>query len=109
MKRYSKLVRDRIPEIILANGEKPKTRVLSKEKYKSALLNKVVEEAKEVAGAGTKRKRADLIKEIGDLEEVLMALMDAYTISCKEVSVVRKKRKKERGGFSKRIFLESTT
>ena len=107
MNRYSKLVRDKIPEIILANGEKPKTKILSKEKYKLALLNKVVEEAKEVAG--TKGKRNDLIKEVGDLEEVLMALMDAYNISCKEIGVVRRKRKKERGGFSKRIFLESTT
>lgn len=107
MKRFNKLVRDRIPEIILANGDKPKTRKLSKKEYKVALLDKVVEEAKEIAE--TRGKRDELIKEVGDLEEVLMALMDAYKISCQETGVVRRKRKKERGGFGKRIFLESTT
>lgn len=107
MKHHNKLVRDRIPEIILADGEIPKTKTLSTGKYKLALLDKVVEEAKEVAE--TKGKRSDLIKEVGDLEEVLMALMDVCNISCKEISVVRRKRKKERGGFGKRIFLESTT
>ena len=34
---YNKLVRDKIPEIIQANGEKPITRTLDNEEYKNVL------------------------------------------------------------------------
>ena len=104
MKKHNKLVRDNIPDIIKQGGEAPLARKLSAKEYKEALREKLVEEAREVKRA---KGKEELVKEIGDIEEVLLALMDAHNIECKEVSALRRKRRKERGGFKKRIFLES--
>jgi predicted house-cleaning noncanonical NTP pyrophosphatase (MazG superfamily) len=46
-----KLVRDRIPEIIRADGCIPVTRVLDEPEYRTALLAKLVEEAREAQSA----------------------------------------------------------
>ena len=48
---YSKLVRDRIPEIIQADGHRAVTRVLDEDSYRAALLEKLVEEAHEARQA----------------------------------------------------------
>ena len=98
------MVRDKIPEIVRRDGKIPKTHRLSAKDYKYALKEKLVEEAQEVRGAG---KRDELVRGLGDVEEVLLALMDTYKISCSEVTKARNKRKKERGTFLQRIFLES--
>lgn len=41
---YNKLVRDKIPEIISDNGEKPIVRILNDTEYKEALEKKLYEE-----------------------------------------------------------------
>ena len=48
---YSKLVRDRIREIIQADGHRTVTRVLDEESYPAALLEKLIEEAHEARQA----------------------------------------------------------
>jgi len=48
---YRKLVRDRIPEIIAAEGRHPVTRILDQADYRQALLDKLAEEAAEAAHA----------------------------------------------------------
>jgi len=104
MKSYNKLVRDNIPHIVMRDGGQPKTRKLSVPQYKEQLLRKIVEEAEEVSRA---KGGAVLIKEISDVEEVLDAIRIALKLDKKEIEHVRTQRKKERGGFAKRIFLES--
>ena len=47
MKIHNKLIRDRIPEIIVARGQKANIRTLTDEEFGKALLAKLVEEAKE--------------------------------------------------------------
>jgi predicted house-cleaning noncanonical NTP pyrophosphatase (MazG superfamily) len=106
MKIYNKLVRDRIPEIMRANGAKPKARILANDdEYRSALLEKLVEEAKETLGA--KGGLAELVKEIGDVTEVISAIVEAYKLDWNVIEDVRGERLKSRGGFEMRIFLES--
>lgn len=101
---YNKLVRDLIPEIIKKDGGVPKTRILNKRKYKEELLKKLIEESKEALE--TKGNKKDLTKEIGDVMEVLEAIAKAYHLDKKVVLKLKKERKKKRGGFAKRIFLE---
>lgn len=101
-KAYHKLVRDNIPEIMKAQGSNPEVRVLDDAEYKKFLRLKIVEEAGETNAAKT---REDMVKELGDVWEVAEAIMQNEGISLEEVQSLKQKRREERGGFLKRIFL----
>ena len=101
-KTYNKLVRDRIPEIIAADGRQCSTEIMSDDEYRRALLAKLVEEAQEVAAAA---EDDELVKEIADLYEVIDALLIAFDLDREAVLAMQQKRHDERGGFEKRIKL----
>ena len=100
---FNKLVRDRIPEIIRLDDGEPETVILSEDAYEKALFEKVVEEAVELQEAGS---REELLKEIGDVLEVLYAIRDQTGFSDEEIEALRLRRRKDRGAFKKRIFLK---
>lgn len=100
-KNYNKLVRDRIPEIIAADGRQFGTEIISDDEYRRALLAKLIEEAQEVAAAD----RDELVKEIADLYEVIDALLIAFDLDREAVLATQQKRRDERGGFEKRVKL----
>ena len=99
---YSKLVRDNIPDIIKANGENPITEVLSDERYKKELENKLIEECNEVINSSG----IDRIEELADLLEVMIAMSNLENKTIEDVDKVRIKKKEKRGGFSKKIYLK---
>lgn len=99
---YNKLVRDRIPEIIAGKGKDFKTAVYDQPAYHKALRQKVVEEAAEVAEAETK---ADLIREVSDLYEVIDTLLATNGIAKEDVLEIQETRRKNRGGFARRLEL----
>jgi predicted house-cleaning noncanonical NTP pyrophosphatase (MazG superfamily) len=71
------------------------------------LLAKLVEEAKE-AQEGAKAHGAtgeQLIPEVADLPEVMEAVMVAYGIDGASLQDEKERRRKERGGFTKRLKL----
>ena len=105
-KIYNKLIRDKIPEIIEKDGVSYKTRVLKQGEYKRELLKKIVEESQEVLETNGNKK--ELVKEIGDVQEIITYLIKVFNLDKKEIEKIRKKRKKSRGGFDKKIFLEYT-
>ncbi|MBD1911948.1 MULTISPECIES: nucleoside triphosphate pyrophosphohydrolase [unclassified Leptolyngbya] len=98
---FNKLVRDRIPDLIRAAGKTCDTEVLSETDYRQALRAKLIEEAQEVATA----QDEDLITELADVQEVLMALMAAYKISPETVRKTQMLRREARGSFRQRIRL----
>lgn len=99
MRVYNKLVRDKIPEIIEADGKKAKFHYLNKEEYLDALITKLAEEYE--------RFKADnSVEELADIQEVVLALADALDISHQELAKTVSKKTLERGAFKKRIFLE---
>lgn len=100
---YRKLVRDRIPAIIQAEGRHPVTRVLDEAGYRQALLDKLVEEAGEAARASA----ADLPGELADVLEVLRALTVAAGRSWEQLLALADDKRNRRGGFGGKIFLES--
>lgn len=100
---YNKLVRDKIPEIIQGNGEKPVTRILDEVEYKSELEKKLNEEYQEVLGATTSEDR---IEELADMLEIIDALAAIEGKTLGDVVEVAKQKKLKRGGFEQRIFLE---
>lgn len=101
IKIHNKLVRDKIPEIIAAQGKALKTRVLSDEEHLEALIAKLHEELEEF-------KEARSVEELADLHEVMLAVADALKIPHEELEKVRAEKAAKRGGFQQKIFLEST-
>ncbi len=99
-KVYNKLVRDKIPEIIEAAGEKPVTRILGNKEYLQSLVAKLSEEYDEF-------KEVLNIEELADLQEVIFALADVIA-SREELEKVRVEKAAKRGTFKNKIFLEST-
>ena len=95
---YNKLVRDKIPEIIVAQGEKPITRVMNDKEYIISLEKKLDEEVAEY-------HESKEIEELADVLEVIYALCEAQGHSVDELMTVYEEKHIERGGFSKRIFL----
>ena len=103
-KVYNKLVRDNIPEIIIGNGGLPSVRVLDSDEYKSELERKLGEEYQEVLGTTT---RNDRLEELADMLEIIESLANIEDSSLDSVIEIAKEKKLKRGGFNKRIFLES--
>ena len=103
-KEYNKLVRDNIPQIIENNGSKPIIRILNEEEYKTELEKKLYEEYQEVVGA---KKSEDRIEELADMIEVISSLANLENKTLDDVIECSKVKKLKRGGFEKRIYLES--
>ena len=101
MKTYNKLVRDKIPEVIISKGQTPYTRVLNDKEYKTALLDKLVEEAIELKASFND------IGERADIAEVLHALDEAFDFTQDAVEAAREKKSRERGVFRDRLYLET--
>jgi len=99
-KIYNKLVRDRIPEIITADGKKANTRILNDKEYLKELIKKLQEEAKELQANPS-------VEELADIKELVIALREAIKIHAGVLEDVRRKKAAERGRFKKKIFLES--
>ena len=96
---YGKLVRDRIIDIIRANGENPIYHTLSDEEYLAELHKKLFEEANEFV-------EADDPEELADLLEVVYAIAKHKNISMEQVEQIRIKKREKRGGFEDKIYLE---
>lgn len=98
MKVYNKLVRDKIPEIIKEKGCQAETVCISGHDYEAALKEKLIEEVTEFVNGGG-------LVEIADIVEVLEAILATANVSWGDIWKLKGKKKEERGGFDKKIFL----
>lgn len=96
--RYSKLVRDRIPEIIEASGRRCVCSTLSDEEYLAKLDEKLNEELAEY-------QESKSLEELAGLLEVMRAVAAARSSSMDEVESIRRDKAAKRGGFEKKILL----
>ena len=103
-KIYNKLVRDKIPEIIKNDNCQSRIKILNDEEYVEALFNKLTEETDELIAA--KKNSNEAIKEIGDIHEVIDAIIIALKLDRHKIMELKENRRKQRGGFSKKVFLE---
>ena len=101
-KKYNKLVRDRIPEIIEKSGKKCKTEILTDEDYLKMIDIKLDEELAEY-------HRDQSIEELADLIEVIRAAAIARGYTLDELEAIRAKKEEERGGFKEKILLLEVT
>ncbi len=95
----AKLIRDNIPQMISARGEKATTHTADDAEYEDRLREKLREEAAEYAVKPS-------VEELADVLEVLRAICEFKKIDWAELEAVRAKKFAERGGFAKRIILE---
>ncbi|WP_424536796.1 phosphoribosyl-ATP pyrophosphohydrolase [Sphaerisporangium viridialbum] len=102
---YGKLVRDRIPEIIEADGRKAKVRVLDESDLVSALTAKLAEEAEELRQA----EPDDRLGELADIYEVLTSLATTLGFSDEQVQEAARHKRAKRGGFNRRLWLDDVT
>ena len=94
-----KLVRDKIPEIILKQGRTCSYRYADEKEFKKLLVDKLQEETKEYVENNNPEELADII-------EVIKALAEQHNIRIDQLELTRKKKAEERGAFTKRIVLE---
>lgn len=98
MKEYNKLVRDKIPEIIRADGKECEIRVAEgKEKYE-LLEKKLMEEVNEFLEDKN-------LEELADVMEVLFGLDNELGYSEEDLIRKREEKKSERGGFEDGMML----
>ncbi|HHT73598.1 MAG TPA: nucleoside triphosphate pyrophosphohydrolase [Firmicutes bacterium] len=97
---YDKLVRDRIPEIINANGKKCRFSQVSGEQLIAGLEAKLLEEWREFLDSERD------VEELADILEVIDGLAAHLGSSFEEVLQLKDRKRSERGGFDDGIWLE---
>lgn len=98
-KIYNKLVRDRIPEIVEADGLKAVVRKLEKAELETRLIEKLVEEQQEL----DQDRNAE---EVADMLEILFSLAKIYDYDEKQILELMYKKREARGGFEEGYLLE---
>ncbi len=91
-----KLVRDRIPQVIRANGEEPVVRVASEAEYRGLLRAKLREEVEEFLASEEPEELADIL-------EVIAALAEDVGVGWNELQKLREQKAATRGRFADRI------
>ena len=97
-KKYNKVVRDKIPEIIAESGKKSNIKHLDDESFLAELEKKLSEEVNEY----TESKD---VEELADLLEVIYRISELRGVNSDELDKIRKEKAKERGKFDSNLFL----
>ncbi|HUU76833.1 MAG TPA: nucleoside triphosphate pyrophosphohydrolase [candidate division Zixibacteria bacterium] len=96
---YNKLIRDKIPLLIEAEGNEAIYRTIDNDsEYLFYLGQKFIEESIEFAS------KHDL-SELADILELIYSVLDLQNVSFKELENIRLEKKNNRGGFEKRLVL----
>lgn len=119
--KRNKLVRDKIPNILIKKGKAFKCHTVTGTELQTALSCKVLEEAKEVneaaqnfvikgeninIGNPPNARKNQLVGELADLMEATFALMKALNISADTVKKEMDYKANTRGKFNDGIYLE---
>lgn len=99
--KYNKLVRDKIPEIIVSKGGAPITHIADDKEYWEKLREKLQEEVGEFLESET-------VEEIADVQEVIEAIINYKKFNQAELSKIKEEKVNERGAFKEKIILEES-
>lgn len=80
-------------------GKSPVVRSASPQEYENFLREKLLEEVNEFLESGAQ-------EELADIMEVVFALGEMKGVDERALRNIREEKRRERGGFSKRILLE---
>lgn len=96
--KYSKAVRDLIPEIIKLSGRKCVVRKLSDVNFLPELENKLKEELEEYL-------ESKKLEELADILEVIYRIAELRGASKEELEALRAHKRNEKGGFQRNLLL----
>lgn len=94
-----KLVRDKIPELILSDGWTPLFHHADDTEYRESLRRKLREECEEFVESGEKEELADIL-------EVILTIAKDMEVSWDELEELRVEKSARNGGFEERIILD---
>lgn len=106
VQEFHKLVRDKIPQNIIAGGELVNTQHLSGEHLTKALREKLVEEAVEVLDA---TDHDSILSEIADVLEVIDGLIEHLEVDKADIEHKKQLKLDKAGGFKNGIILLKTS
>jgi predicted house-cleaning noncanonical NTP pyrophosphatase (MazG superfamily) len=95
--KYNKLIRDKIPEIIIQNGDTAITHIADDVEYWNKLKEKTAEFF-----------QAENQSELADIMEVLKAIIAFKNFDAAEIEKIRQEKAEKRGGFNKKIILDES-
>lgn len=100
---YPKLVRDKIPEIVEAQGKTAYVKAMTDDnEYLDFLLAKLIEEATELAHA---KSESNQLEELADVAEVIEAILEFKKLNQSDIAKVQDQKRQKRGGFKKRLLM----
>ena len=99
--RVEKLIRDKLPDIMRASGLRVFDRVLDDVEFLAALKTKLGEEAAEAVAAASAE---ELLGELADVMEVVLALTESEGFTMADLEEARLAKRGERGGFEGRVY-----
>lgn len=98
IKKYDKLVRDKIIDIIKADGKKVDYEIMDRKEHLYYLNQKLEEELEEYLESKS-------IEELADLVEVVYGILYLKSVDIEEFDSIRRSKKEEKGGFERGIKL----
>lgn len=101
----NKLVRDNIPAHQQQTNQNPVFRTLKYDEHKEALLEKLIEEAREIP----LNNKAEAAKELADVQQAIDDLAELLTITKGEILAAQSKKQERNGAFKSGLFVESVT
>ena len=97
-KKYNKVIRDKIPEIIADSGKKCNLKQLDDESFLTELEKKLIEEVNEYAESKD-------VEELSDLLEVIYRISELRGVNSDKLDKIRKDKAEKRGKFASNLFL----
>ena len=97
-KKYNKVVRDKIPEIIEESGKKYNLKQIDDASFLVEIEKKLIEEVNEYA------ENKD-VEELADLLEVIYRISELRGVNPDELDRIRQDKGQKRGKFASNLFL----
>jgi predicted house-cleaning noncanonical NTP pyrophosphatase (MazG superfamily) len=97
-KKYNKVIRDKIPEIIAESGKKYTLKQLDDASFLAEIEKKLIEEVNEYSESKD-------IEELADILEVIYRISELRGVNSDELDEIRKEKAEKRGKFDDNLFL----
>ena len=97
-KKYNKVVRDKIPEIIEESGKKYNLKQIDDASFLVEIEKKLIEEVNEYSESKD-------IEELADILEVIYRISELRGVNSDELDEIRKEKAEKRGKFDDNLFL----